>query len=128
MWGVECCVANQCGAADQVATFQFANQLCSYVNVKITSPPSCSAVRSMVSSTTTLKTATTKTSTAPTSNPTDVSGYVSEGCYGEATNGSGNRALNKANYIDPAGMTVESCVAFCQKKGLSIAGLEYSQE
>ena len=129
MWGVECCVAQQCSPADQVSTFQFANQLCSYVNVKITSPPSCTAVKSMASSTTTLKTTTkTSTSSAATGNPTTVSGYASKGCYSEATNGSGNRALNKASWIDAVGMTVEECVGFCKNRGFSIAGLEYSQE
>lgn len=130
MWNVECCVANNCGAADQVATFQFANQLCSYVNVKITSPPQCAAIKStqVASTLKTSATATSKTSTAATGNPTAVSGYVAKGCYGEATAGSGTRALNSTNYIDPAGMTVESCVAFCKGKGLGIAGLEYSQE
>ena len=123
MWNVECCVSNQCSSSDQVSTFQFANQLCSYVNVKITAPPSCTAVRNQPTST--LKTT---TKPVPTGNPANVNGYASKGCYGEATNGGGNRALNKSDYIDPTGMTVESCVAYCKSKSLSFAGLEYSQE
>ena len=128
MWAVECCVANSCSAADQVTTFQFANQLCSYVNVKITSPPSCTAQKGLASSTATTNVKATSTSTAPTGNPTSVSGYVPKGCYSESTSGSGLRALNSSDYIDPIGMTIESCVSYCKGKGLSIAGLEYSQE
>lgn len=130
MWDVECCVAQQCGASDQVVTFQFANQLCSYVKVSITSPPTCSAVKSLPASTT-LKTTsktTSATSAAPTGNPTAYAGYVAKGCYGEAINGGSNRALNKASESDPAGMTVESCVNFCKVRGWAYAGLEYSQE
>ena len=123
MWGVECCIANQCNAADQVKTFQFASQLCSYVNVTISSPPTCSAAKTLPSGTT-FSTVT----GAATATPTSVNGYAYKGCYSEATNGSGNRALNETYNIDPNGMTVESCTSYCKNKGFSLAGLEYSQE
>jgi len=117
MWQVECCIAKSCSAADQVTSFQFANQLCSYVGVGLTQPTSCAATTKLASST-----------TAPIANPTKVAGYVSQGCYSEATNGYGNRALNVTDYIDQTGMTIESCVSYCSGKGQTYAGLEYSQE
>jgi hypothetical protein len=38
------------------------------------------------------------------------------------------RALTGAAYTDTVGMTVESCVNFCNGKSLIYAGVEYAQE
>ena len=51
--------------------------------------------------------------------------FLSQGCYKEATNG---RLLSGASYANNTGMTVESCVNFCQASGATYAGLEYAQE
>lgn len=49
--------------------------------------------------------------------------YSSIGCFTEATSG---RALSVNSYTDPAGMTVDTCLAFCS--GYVYAGVEYGQE
>lgn len=51
--------------------------------------------------------------------------YLSQGCYNEASNG---RLLSGQSYTNNTGMTVESCVEFCQASGATYAGLEYAQE
>jgi len=51
--------------------------------------------------------------------------YLSQGCYNEASNG---RLLSGASYTNQSGMTVESCVKFCQASGATYAGLEYGRE
>ena len=51
--------------------------------------------------------------------------YLSQGCYNEATNG---RLLTGKSYTNNTGMTVESCVNFCQALGATYAGLEYAQQ
>ncbi|KAN0137473.1 WSC domain containing protein [Lactarius tabidus] len=52
-------------------------------------------------------------------------GWSSIGCYSDNVNG---RALTAAAYTDTVGMTVESCVNFCNSKNLIYAGVEYAQE
>jgi hypothetical protein len=52
------------------------------------------------------------------------SGWASSGCVAE---GSSGRALTGTSTAAD-GMTVETCVAYCQTNGFSIAGLEYSRE
>ncbi|KZF19119.1 WSC-domain-containing protein [Xylona heveae TC161] len=64
------------------------------------------------------------TSSAP-SSPTGVGSYQLKGCYSEGTTG---RALVSNSYVDTTGMTVESCIAFCQKSNYPYAGVEWSQE
>ena len=54
-----------------------------------------------------------------------VGSYVWDGCFAEGKTG---RALNDAQYLDTIGMTVESCVNFCQEKGCGLAGVEFTQE
>lgn len=54
-----------------------------------------------------------------------VGSFVIAGCYLEGTTG---RALPNATITDKTGLTVESCVGFCQGKGLGVAGVEYGQE
>lgn len=53
--------------------------------------------------------------------------YVSQGCYSEAKSG---RLLTGPSYTNTSGMTVESCVNFCQASTptMKYAGLEYAQE
>lgn len=51
--------------------------------------------------------------------------WNSLGCYTDAQNG---RALAGATFTDTKNMTVELCTAYCQSKGFSFAGVEYSQE
>ena len=57
--------------------------------------------------------------------------YVSRGCYDEVANG---RLLAGPAYTNATGMTVESCVAFCQAAStptattMTVAGVEYAQE
>ncbi|EXJ93880.1 hypothetical protein A1O1_02273 [Capronia coronata CBS 617.96] len=48
-----------------------------------------------------------------------------EGCYVEATNA---RALSGASYTNSTGMSSTACGAFCQSKGFTVFGMEYSQE
>ena len=40
----------------------------------------------------------------------------------------GPRTLTSDGYADAAGMTVESCVNFCNNKNFIYAGVEYGQE
>jgi hypothetical protein len=51
--------------------------------------------------------------------------YEYDGCYSERTNG---RALGNASYVDPKGLTVASCEAFCEKNGFELYGLENGGE
>lgn len=51
--------------------------------------------------------------------------YLSQGCYNEASNG---RLLSGTSYTNQTGMTVESCVNFCQASNATYAGLEYGRE
>ncbi|CAJ2506776.1 Uu.00g079620.m01.CDS01 [Anthostomella pinea] len=51
---------------------------------------------------------------------------VYAGCFSDP--GGNSRALLGASNVDTVGMTNEVCVAFCQSKGYTIAGTEYSQE
>lgn len=51
--------------------------------------------------------------------------YLSQGCYQESSNG---RLLSGKSYTNHTGMTVETCVEFCQASGSAYAGLEYAQE
>ena len=53
-------------------------------------------------------------------------GYVTGGCYKEPANG--HRALKGSHYTDATSMTVDSCTAYCEKKGFPIAGVEDAQE
>ena len=53
-------------------------------------------------------------------------GYVTAGCYKEHTKG--KPVLDGSLYTDSTSMTVESCTAYCEKKGFPIAGLEDAQE
>ncbi|KAF8263422.1 copper radical oxidase [Lactarius quietus] len=52
-------------------------------------------------------------------------GWTSLGCYSDNVNG---RALTSASYTDTVGMTVESCVNFCNGQNYIYAGVEYAQE
>ncbi|KAI0880342.1 WSC-domain-containing protein [Annulohypoxylon maeteangense] len=47
------------------------------------------------------------------------------GCFGET---SGSRALSGASTSNTTAMTNEMCASYCQDKGFSLAGTEYSQE
>ncbi|KAI9457229.1 copper radical oxidase [Lactarius psammicola] len=53
-------------------------------------------------------------------------GWTSQGCYSD--NVAGGRALTSAAYVDTTGMTVESCVTFCNDQNFIYAGVEYGQE
>lgn len=48
-----------------------------------------------------------------------------QGCYSEASNG---RTLSGPSYTNTTGMTVETCIAFCDTQNYIYAGTEYSQE
>ena len=56
-----------------------------------------------------------------------VGSYVSKGCYPDSVN---SRTLTGHGYANTTGMTVESCVQFCQALSPSqpYAGVEYGQE
>ncbi len=54
--------------------------------------------------------------------PLEVQGYAYVGCFDELN---GERLLPQASYVTGTGMTVESCVGFCNENGLAVAGLEY---
>ncbi|KAK0519416.1 hypothetical protein OC842_007464, partial [Tilletia horrida] len=56
----------------------------------------------------------------------DGAAFTYAGCA--ADGGAGNRLLSTYTYSDTVGMTVESCVAACESRGLPIAGLEFAQE
>ncbi|KAH8988288.1 copper radical oxidase [Lactarius hatsudake] len=53
-------------------------------------------------------------------------GWTSQGCYSD--NVDGGRALTSGGYVDATGMTVESCVNFCNGQNFIYAGIEYAQE
>lgn len=67
------------------------------------------------------------TSYQPPSTVPQVGYYVSQGCYNEAPNG---RLLGGPSYSNASGMTVESCVQFCQASTptMRVAGVESAQE
>ncbi|SLM36456.1 Carbohydrate-binding WSC, subgroup [Lasallia pustulata] len=65
------------------------------------------------------------TSYVPPTTVKAVGSYVSKGCYNELKTG---RLLSGASYTNTTGMSVESCVAFCNTKSLAYAGLEYAKE
>ncbi|KAI9774328.1 MAG: hypothetical protein M1840_004222 [Geoglossum simile] len=50
--------------------------------------------------------------------------YTFKGCFAEA---SGGRLLNNGGYTNSTGMTVESCVAYCEAGSHAYAGVEYGQ-
>ncbi|KAF7361017.1 hypothetical protein MSAN_01131900 [Mycena sanguinolenta] len=59
--------------------------------------------------------------------PTSLPGnWTSKGCYTDGQ--AAGRTLTGASYTDTTGMTVESCIAFCDGKGWVLAGVEYAQE
>ncbi|KAI4727804.1 WSC-domain-containing protein [Aureobasidium sp. EXF-10728] len=101
---IACCVASSCSSGDLLLTQQFSGQLCGIVGESLPSSPTC---------TSTVK---------PVANP----GWVTVGCYSEATNY--NRALNSTYYIDTNGMTPAACQSFCKARGLKFADVEYGQE
>lgn len=97
--------------------------------------PVASSVSSIIASVTASSAAasssavtTTSTSTAPAVSATpvnpSVSGWAYQAVVAEGTNG---RALTGSSYAG-SGMTVESCLAFCDNAGYPLAGLEYSSE
>lgn len=53
------------------------------------------------------------------------SGWDYAGCSVDALN---PRSLSLAFYRDDAGMTGETCIAYCSSKGYNVAGTEYSSE
>nr|ABD61575.1 copper radical oxidase [Phanerodontia chrysosporium] len=57
--------------------------------------------------------------------PTLPDGWSSLGCY---TDPPGGRTLSSASFTDTNGMTIESCVSFCNSKSAIFAGTEYGQE
>ncbi len=57
--------------------------------------------------------------------PTTLPGtWVYQGCYSEGA----NRALGGQMYANATGMTIQSCIAFCDNLGAYYAGTEYSSE
>ncbi|KAH8105346.1 galactose oxidase [Cristinia sonorae] len=52
-------------------------------------------------------------------------GWTARGCV---TDNPGGRTLGDDSFTDTVGMTVESCVTFCNNKNFIFAGLEFSQE
>jgi len=64
---------------------------------------------------------------APVQNPATVDGYVSQGCYTEASNN--QRALSAQSYTSPR-LTVETCITFCGSFSTkySMAGVEYGTQ
>jgi len=50
--------------------------------------------------------------------------WTYQGCYTD----SGPRTLNGANYVNTTGMTVGTCIAFCNTQYYIYAGAEYGQE
>ena len=63
------------------------------------------------------------TSTAAVVNP--INGYVTVGCYKAPT--VGGLALTGAHFTDIESMTIQSCTAYCSKRGLGVAGIENGQ-
>ena len=61
----------------------------------------------------------------PVQNPATIGTFQSKGCYVEGTTG---RALTNASITSTTGMTAESCVSYCSKKGYPLAGLENGDE
>ncbi|KAF7291128.1 hypothetical protein MIND_01256000 [Mycena indigotica] len=60
--------------------------------------------------------------------PTKLPGnWTSKGCYSDNVNGAG-RSLSGASFVNTTGMTVESCINFCDTKQFILAGVEYGQE
>ncbi|KAF7290351.1 hypothetical protein HMN09_01293100 [Mycena chlorophos] len=58
--------------------------------------------------------------------PTKLPGkWAFEGCFTDNVNGLG-RALAGASYVNLTGMTVESCISFCDSEGFVLAGVEYA--
>jgi hypothetical protein len=53
--------------------------------------------------------------------------YQLQGCYTEPGNG-GGRALPSYSFTNSTSMSAELCVAGCQAKGYTMAGMEYGQE
>ncbi|KAL2271185.1 hypothetical protein VTJ83DRAFT_556 [Remersonia thermophila] len=51
-------------------------------------------------------------------------GWEYEGCYTDVP----GRTINSASYADGTGMTIESCIAYCESNGFPYAGTEYSVE
>ncbi|KAI0058608.1 copper radical oxidase [Artomyces pyxidatus] len=51
--------------------------------------------------------------------------WTSIGCY---TDNPGARSLSSASFTDTVNMTVENCVAFCDKQNFIFAGVEFAQE
>lgn len=60
---------------------------------------------------------------APPSSPREGWGYI--GCYVDSV---AARALDGPSHYDSAGLTAETCVAYCADAGYSYAGTEYSVE
>ena len=54
-----------------------------------------------------------------------VGAYVQQGCYNELK---GGRLLTGPTYTNATGMTVESCVNYCEAASQTFAGVEYAQE
>lgn len=50
--------------------------------------------------------------------------YTFKGCFAE---GSAGRLLNNGGYTNSTGMTVESCVSYCEASSHAYAGVEYGQ-
>ena len=48
-----------------------------------------------------------------------------DACYTDSVSA---RAFNARVDIDPANMTIENCIAFCQAADFIYAGVEYAQE
>ena len=56
--------------------------------------------------------------------------YTYQGCYNETTNINGTdgaRALSNGASESVQNMTVESCIAFCEVRSYTFAGLEYTR-
>ncbi|KAJ7364627.1 copper radical oxidase-like protein, partial [Mycena albidolilacea] len=52
--------------------------------------------------------------------------WTSKGCYTD--NQAAGRSLTGASFTNTTGMTVESCIKFCDGKNFIFAGIEYAQE
>jgi len=50
--------------------------------------------------------------------------WTSEGCWADVP----GRTIGAAGYADPANMTIETCIDFCETRGFAYAGVEYSVE
>ncbi|KAJ6479618.1 copper radical oxidase [Mycena sanguinolenta] len=59
--------------------------------------------------------------------PTSLPGnWTSKGCYTDGQ--AAGRTLTGASYTNTTGMTVQSCIAFCDSKQFVLAGVEYGQQ